>query len=69
MSLQRTSETWADALAAKSLLCQLLAKLRQHLDHRVSFERVVEFWDLRFSGLCGGCGSRWSSWWLSAPED
>ena len=42
MSLQRTSETSADALAAKSLLCQLLANLRQHLDRRVNLEKVVD---------------------------
>jgi hypothetical protein len=60
MSLRRTSETSAGGLAAKSLLCKVLASPRLHLKHQVDLESVVVFWYLRFSAFCGGCGSRWS---------
>jgi len=62
MSLRRTSETSADGLAAKSLLCKLLANPHLHLEHKIDLEGVVDFSDLRFSGLSGGYGSRWSYW-------
>ena len=68
MTILRTFEMLADALAAKSRLCRPLANLRRHLDGKVHLERVVDFRDLRHFGLCGGCGSRWSFWWLSARE-
>lgn len=68
MSLRRTSETSADGLAAKSLPCKLPANSHRHLEHEVDLEGVVDFSDFRFSGLYGGCGFRWSSWWLSVPE-
>jgi hypothetical protein len=51
MSLQRTSQTSANGLAAKSLLCDVIANLRQHLEHKVDLERAIELWDLRFREL------------------
>jgi hypothetical protein len=68
MSLRRTSETSADGLAAKSLLCNLLANPPLHLKRRLDLGSVAGFWDLRFSEFCDGCGSRSSYRQLSVPE-
>ena len=45
----RTAETLANGLAANPFICDLLANVQLHLEHKVDLERVVEISDLRFS--------------------
>lgn len=51
MAPSRTVETLANGLAADPLLCNLLANLLRHLEHKVDLERVIEIRDLRFWGF------------------